>query len=128
VAMGKAANGMASGHPQEETFKKLPDYLYYKRNADGTVTFLNRYTKVKTLPLINNPTTGDNPTGYTRHTWLGGNNLFNATNSTAANFILWSWRGYQDDTGLTPVRYILPIPATVVINSQGVLKNEGYGF
>jgi starch-binding outer membrane protein, SusD/RagB family len=128
IAMGEAANGVPSGHPQEEAHKHLPDYLYYKRNADGTITFLNRYSKVNTVPLIYNPTTGDNPTGYIRHTWLGGNNLYNASTNTTANFILWSWRGYQDDSGLTPVRYILPIPASVVMNSQGVLKNEGYGF
>ena len=128
VAIGKAANGLPTGHPQEEAIKKLPDYLYYKRNADGTITYLNRYTKAATVPLVHDPVTGTNPTGYLRHTWLGGNNLYNATTNATASFILWSWRGYQDETGLAPVRYILPIPASVVINSQGVLTNEGYGF
>ncbi|HUR67061.1 MAG TPA: RagB/SusD family nutrient uptake outer membrane protein, partial [Chitinophagaceae bacterium] len=102
------------------TYANLADYLYYKRNADGTITFLNRYYRVPVAPPL------DPVTGYIRVTWLRG--LYNTTTLGPADYILRQWRGYKDLTGNTPVRYILPIHSSVIANSLGTLNNNGYGF
>jgi hypothetical protein len=110
------------------TYASLPDYLYYKRNADGKkLDFLNRYIKPAIEPPVKNvPAQGDNPNGYERVAWLRA--LYNASTSTPADYILRQWRGYKDDSGTQPVRYILPIHSSVVSSSQGVLNNNGYGY
>lgn len=46
------------------TYSNLPDYLYYKKNGDGTITWLNTYSKVAAPPLVDQPNKGDNPDGY----------------------------------------------------------------
>lgn len=108
------------------TYSNLPDYMYYKRNTDGTITFLNRYKKADPPPpVVNVPNVGDNPNGYIRVNWL--RSLYNTTTSGPADFILRTWRGYPDNTGATPLRYILPIHGSVVSSSLGVLKNQ-YGY
>ena len=108
------------------TYSNLPDYMYYKRNTDGTITFLNRYKKADPPPpVVNVPNIGDNPNGYIRVNWL--RSLYNTTTGGPADFILRTWRGYPDNTGATPLRYILPIHGSVVSSSLGVLKNQ-YGY
>ena len=108
------------------TYAHLADYLYYKRNPDGSLNFLNRYYRVNPPPpVVNVPAIGDNPTGYMRVTWL--RSLWNTTTNTPADFITRTWRGYTDNTGNTPVRYIMPIHNSVISSSLGVLKNE-YGY
>jgi len=108
-------------------YSYLPDYMYYKRNGDGTITFLNRYTKPAVVPpLVDVPAKGDNPNGYLRVSWMLA--LWNTTTDAPADWILREWRGYQDNSGTTPVRYILPIHSSVVSSSLGVLKNDGYGY
>ncbi len=105
------------------TYSYLPDYLYYKRNGNGTITFYNKYVKPTVIPpLINSPNIGDNPDGYTRTSWLTA--LWNTTTNMPANYITQQWRGYQDGTVL---RYILPLHNSVVSSSQGVLQNQ-YGY
>lgn len=101
-------------------YSNLADYLYYKRNADGTITFLNRYYRVPVPPPL------DPVTGYIRVTWLRG--LYNTTTGGPADYIIRQWRGYKDLTGNTPVRYILPIHSSIISNSLGTLDNNGYGF
>ncbi|MBF9255059.1 RagB/SusD family nutrient uptake outer membrane protein [Pontibacter sp. 172403-2] len=108
-------------------YAKYPDYLYYKRNADGTITYLNKFRRPAVVPpVVDSPNKGDNPDGYYSTTWLRG--LINTTTMGPADYILRNWRGYQDDSGMSPVRYILPIPSETVTGSLGVLKNDGYGF
>lgn len=98
------------------TYSHLPDYLYAKRNSDKTLTFLNRFQKVS----------GEVPAEYNvKITWL--RNLWNTTTDGPANYTLWQWRGYTDNTGNTPPRYILPLHSSVISNSLGTLKNE-YGY
>lgn len=98
------------------TYSNLPDYQYAKRNPDKTLTFLNRYTKA----------TGTIPAEYNvKITWL--RNLWNTTTNGPANYNLWQWRGYTDNTGNTPIRYILPLHSSVISASLGNLKNE-YGY
>ncbi|WP_114778757.1 RagB/SusD family nutrient uptake outer membrane protein [Botryobacter ruber] len=112
---------------QTGQYAYLPRYLYYKRNPDGTITFLNKYRSLAVAPpLKDSPNVGDNPDGYSRQTWLLGN--INSTTMEPANYILYNWRGYQDPSGQAPVPYILPIPSETVLNSQGVLRNDGYNF
>jgi hypothetical protein len=98
------------------TYANLADYQYAKRNADKTLTFLNRYYRVNGTPAAE----------YNiKITWL--RNLWNTTTNGPANYNLWQWRGYTDNSGNTPVRYVLPLHASVIANSQGSLKNE-YGY
>lgn len=97
-------------------YSQLPDYLYAKRNSDKTLSFLNRFQKV----------TGVVPAEYNiKVNWM--RNLWNTTTDGPANYTLWQWRGYTDNTGNTPVRYVLPLHSSVISNSLGSLKNE-YGY
>jgi len=107
-----------------------PDYLYYKKNSDGSNIWLNRYGKAPTAPpVVDVPSKGDNPDGWLRLRWglgIAADRTTNAANG--GGYIGWQYRGYQDASGVTPVRYILPIHTAVVTASNGVLKNDGYGF
>jgi hypothetical protein len=98
------------------TYAYLADYQYAKRNPDKTLTFLNRYNRV----------TGNVPAEYNQKlNWL--RNLWNTTTNGPANYTLWQWRGYTDNSGQSPVRYILPLHTSVVANSLGTLQNQ-YGY
>jgi hypothetical protein len=99
------------------TYAYLADYLYYKRNTDGTISFVSKYYRITPAPST---------TTYTRVTWLRG--LWNTTTNGPGSYILANWRGYKDLTGTAPVRYILPIHSSVISNSLGTLANNGYGF
>jgi len=110
-------------------YAKLADYLYYKRNSNGTITFLNRYEDPAAVPPVkDSPQIGDNPDGYLQAGWLRSTNLYDPSKSVPGSFITNTWRGYSDDTGLTPVRYIQPIHQDVITSSLGILNNDGYGF
>ncbi|MEO7313164.1 MAG: RagB/SusD family nutrient uptake outer membrane protein [Chitinophagaceae bacterium] len=100
------------------TYSNLADYLYYKKNPDGTITFLNKYNRVTTPPVLDATTI--------RVNWL--RNLYNTTTAGPAAYVLQNWRGYKDPSGILPVRYILPIHASVIASSLGSLDNSGYGF
>lgn len=106
----------------------LPDYLYYRIKADKTIEWYGGIFRKVTAqpPLKDSPGKGDNPDGYTKVSWM--RSLYNGTTAGPANYILWSWRGYTDDTGTVPVPYILPLHSSVVSASMGTLKNEGYNF
>ncbi|MBC7948798.1 MAG: RagB/SusD family nutrient uptake outer membrane protein [Chitinophagaceae bacterium] len=108
------------------TYAHLPDYMYYKVNPDNTITWLNKYRRVAVAPpVVNVPNPGDNPTGYLRVSWT--RSMYNTTTSGPADYILRQWRGYPDNTGTTPLRYILPIHNSVVSSSLGVLQQQ-YGY
>lgn len=98
------------------TYANLPDYMYAKRNPDKTLTFLNRYVKVSG-PV--------SPEYNIKITW--NRNLWNTTTNGPSNYALWQWRGYTDNTGATPARYVVPLHSSVISNSLGTLKNE-YGY
>jgi len=100
------------------TYAGLADYLYYKKNTDGTITWINRYNRVAVPPVLDATTI--------RVTWL--RNLYNTTTAGPAAYILNQYRGYQDKTGTLPVRYILPIHGSIISTSLGSLNNNGYGF
>ena len=109
-------------------YANLPAYLYYRIRDDKTIEWYGGIFKNVTTPppLKNSPNPGDNPDGYTRVSWMRG--LYNGTTLGPANYILWSWRGYTDETGNAPVPYILPLHSSVISSSMGTLKNEGYNF
>lgn len=120
--MGADAYGAGTG-----AYTNLPDYLYYKKNANKTAVFYTKYTKPAVAPpVVDVPNKGDNPDGYIRVAWL--RSLRNTTTNGPADFILRTWRGYKDNAGTDPVRYILPLHSSVITNSQGALKNDGYGY
>ncbi|MCW3091706.1 MAG: RagB/SusD domain protein [Ferruginibacter sp.] len=100
------------------TYSGLADYLYYKRNSDGTITFLNKYYRVTNPPVL------DPLTGYIRVNWL--RSLYNTTTSGPASYVLVQYRGYKD--AAKPLRYILPIHGSVISSSLGSLNNNGYDF
>ena len=106
----------------------LPDYMYYKRNANGSITWLNKFTKAINVPVVNVPSIGDNPNGYLRQSWALS--MYSATNlNNAADYTLRQWRGYKDATGTEPVRYILPVHGSVVTSSRNAIYNTGmYGY
>lgn len=116
-------------------YADLADNLYYKFAEDNTIpapfnkttVFWNKYMKPSVIPpLKDSPSKGDNPDGYTRMGWL--TSLYNSDTDGPSDYILRSWRGYTDNTGQQPVRYILPIPSSTVTSSLGTLKNDGYGY
>lgn len=111
------------------TYANLPDYLYYKRdssNADLKIVWYNKYTKPSIAPpLMNSPSVGDNPDGYIRIAWT--RSMYNTTTNAPADYISRQWRGYADNTGAAPLRYILPLHNSVVSSSLGVLQNQ-YGY
>jgi hypothetical protein len=104
------------------TYANLADYLYYKRNPDGTITFLSKYFRPAVAPTLD--PLGIN--GYIRVTWLRG--LYNTVTPGPADYVLRLYRGYKDASGVTPLRYILPIHGSIISASLGTLDNKGYGF
>jgi hypothetical protein len=77
-------------------------------------------------PLKDSPAKGDNPNGFVKMNWL--KSLYNTTTSGPANYNLFTWRGYADDSGQQPLRYILPLHSSTVSSSLGTLRNDGYGY
>jgi starch-binding outer membrane protein, SusD/RagB family len=123
-ALTQMGNDAVSG---TGTYAHLPNYMYYKRKADGTITFLNKHHQVPVAPpLVDSPAKGDNPQGYYRVSWTLA--LNNPTTLGPADYIVRTWRGYPDNAGLSPVRYILPIHSSIISSSMDILKNDGYGF
>jgi hypothetical protein len=107
-------------------YANLPDYLYYKQNADKTITWFNRYARPAVAPPVKDvPTLGSNPDGYLRSSWT--RSMFNTTTNGPADYIRNQWRGYTDNTGTAPLRYILPLHNSVISSSLGILQNQ-YGY
>ena len=111
------------------TYAQLPDYMYYKRdssNANLKIVWYNKFTKPAIAPpLLNSPSVGDNPDGYIRISWTRA--MYNTTTNERADYLDRQWRGYPDNTGAAPLRYILPLHNSVVSSSLGVLQNQ-YGY
>lgn len=97
-------------------YDNLPDYIYWKLNESGHFTVLNPNNKISAAP----------DDTWNRESWLLA--LHN-DNTTYQEWITKDWRNYISD-GPKPgvARYVFPIPEEAITNSQGVLKNDGYGF
>jgi hypothetical protein len=109
-------------------YANLPGTIYYKNTADKKVIFYGgTFRRTPEIPPIKDvPSKGSNPDGWTAVGWLSV--LYNKTLTRPADYVLNSWRGYKDETGLTPVRYILPLHSATISSSMGTLKNDGYGY
>ncbi|TKC55440.1 RagB/SusD family nutrient uptake outer membrane protein [Pedobacter hiemivivus] len=110
------------------TYANLPGTVYYKNTADKKVIFYGgTFRRTPEIPPIKDvPSKGSNPDGWTAVGWLSV--LYNKTLTRPADYVLNSWRGYKDETGLTPVRYILPLHSATISSSMGTLTNDGYGY
>lgn len=101
-----AFNGVGTG----------PDYIYWKLDSNGNFIVLNPDTKVTAAPDA---------------TWTRQSFLLQLHNNTTT-YQEWITRDYANYylTGPQPgvTRYIFPIPTLTILNSQGVLKNDGYKF
>ncbi|MCO6490759.1 MAG: RagB/SusD family nutrient uptake outer membrane protein, partial [Phaeodactylibacter sp.] len=96
-------------------YSGLPDYIYWKRDGSGQFTLLNPNRKVAAPP---------------DETWNRQPFLLDLHDEvyTYRQWITRDWENYIN--GLKPgvVRYIFPIPAEAITNSQGTLANDGYMF
>lgn len=96
-------------------YSDLPDYLYWKRNASGHFVLLNPNRKVAAPP---------------DDTWTRVSFLLSMHRDVNMyqDWILKDWANYINGPKPGVVRYIFPIPAEAITNSQGTLTNEGYLF
>ena len=96
-------------------FMDLPDRIYYKIDSTTqTIDIVGKYRRLTGAPA-----------GYTPKDWLLA--LWDDDANAPDARIETNWRGY-DRYGTKPVRYIYPLPQAVIINSNGMLKNDGYDF
>ncbi len=93
----------------------LPDYMYWKLDEKGDFTLLNPNTKVVAPP---------------DDTWNRVPFLLSLHDETYtySQWITKDWANYINGPKPGVARYIFPIPASAVANSQGTLANTGYGF
>ncbi|WP_026955707.1 RagB/SusD family nutrient uptake outer membrane protein [Algoriphagus vanfongensis] len=93
----------------------LPDYMYWKIADNGDFVILNPNTKVVAPP---------------DDTWNQVPFLLSMHDETLtySEWITKDWANYIDGPNPGVVRYIFPIPASAIANSQGTLTNDGYGF
>lgn len=129
--MGLAANDQNLSDPEVAKYKDLAKVLYYQIN-NGIITIMNpRYAVSEPANLVtkavNYTGTGVND-AWAAHDWTKA--LVKDVSGTfqPADFITRSWRGYTDETGISPVPYLLPIHYNIVSKSNGVLSNKGYGL
>lgn len=141
--IGKAAYDIDTNLPEVAKYTQYADYLYYTKNSDGSIVFLNEKYKPDQEPtseqlktyeeLVNNQLFGQ---AYIRQNW--GRDLYGyddiiideATGETErvyrpSNFVSWSYRGYTDLSGGAAVPYLLPIHIQTIANSE-YLDNDGY--
>jgi hypothetical protein len=96
-------------------YMDLPDRIYYKIDSlTKTIDIVGKYKRLSNAPV-----------GYTPKPWL--TELFDETLDKPDSRIETNWRGYNRLEN-KPVRYIYPLPQAVIINSNGLLKNDGYDF
>jgi hypothetical protein len=95
------------------SYAHLADIMYYVKNNNKTITIINKFLRIPP------------PAGALSVNWLRA--LWNTTTNSPADYTVRQWRGYTDNTGMTPLRYILPLHSSVISSSLGVLKNE-YGY
>ncbi|MCB9274190.1 MAG: RagB/SusD family nutrient uptake outer membrane protein [Lewinellaceae bacterium] len=109
-AMADAAN---TGSGQ---YSNLPDYMYWKLDESGNFTVLNPNRKIAAAP----------DDTWTRQSFLIG--LYDTNTNTYSEWITKDWANYINGPNPGVVRYVFPIPAEAITNSQGTLKNDGYMF
>ncbi len=96
-------------------YSELPDYMYWKRDASGNFKILNPSRKYIGTP----------DASWTRVSFLA------SLKPTATTYVDWlnkDWEKYYNGPVPGIARYIFPIPAEAITNSQGKLANDGYMF
>lgn len=152
--MGKAGVGIELDNPAVAQYTNLPNELYYTLVDDtsavtGWVTEMlefanNLYTKLtddqkpaNTVSKYDDIKT--NSGAYVKLNWTSslmqtvkdeeGEDIKDADGNKIyepADYITDTYRGYTGTTGNEAVPYLLPIPYSIVIASNGVLSNDGY--
>ncbi|WNH09147.1 RagB/SusD family nutrient uptake outer membrane protein [Thalassobellus suaedae] len=91
-----------------------PIKMYWKLDESGNFIIANPDTRLLAAP---------------DDTWNEADFTQNLLNSGEyQEWILNDWKNYYDGPEKGVARYIFPIPNTVIIESQGTLKNDGYRF
>ncbi|MEA5256539.1 RagB/SusD family nutrient uptake outer membrane protein [Arcicella aquatica] len=96
-------------------YAELPDYMYWKRDASGNFKVLNPSRKYVGIP----------DASWTRVSFLAS---LKPTATTYQDWITKDWDKYYNGPVPGIARYIFPIPAEAITNSQGKLLNDGYQF
>lgn len=96
-------------------YAELPDYMYWKRDASGNFKVLNPSRKYVGTPDAT----------WTRVSFLAS---LKPTPTTYQEWITKDWEKYYNGPVPGVTRYIFPIPAEAITNSQGKLANDGYKF
>ncbi|MBB6001418.1 RagB/SusD family nutrient uptake outer membrane protein [Arcicella rosea] len=96
-------------------YSELPDYMYWKRDASGNFKVLNPSRKYVGTPDAT----------WTRVSFLAS---LKPTPTTYQEWITKDWEKYYNGPVPGVARYIFPIPAEAITNSQGKLVNDGYQF
>ncbi|MEA5403967.1 RagB/SusD family nutrient uptake outer membrane protein [Arcicella sp. DC2W] len=96
-------------------YSELPDYMYWKRDASGNFKVLNPSRKYVGTP----------DASWTRVSFLAS---LKPTATTYQDWITKDWEKYYNGPVPGVARYIFPIPAEAITNSQGKLANDGYQF
>ncbi len=96
-------------------YASYPDYMYWKRNSSGEFVILNPNRKYIGAP----------DESWQRVPFLLGlyNNL-----TTYSEWITKDWENHYNGPQPGVARYVFPIPAEAITNSQGKLDNNGYKF
>jgi hypothetical protein len=96
-------------------YSNLPDYMYWKVDENGDFVILNRNEKIVAPPDM---------------TWNQQSFLLSMHDEarTYEEWITRDWENYIDGIKPGVVRYVFPIPSEAILNSQGTLTNDGYGF
>jgi len=92
-----------------------PEYMYWKVDSSGEFVVLNPDTYLAAAP---------------DETWTG-TSFLRTLHDDALTYKEWITKDYANYVnGPAPgvARYIFPIPTVAIENSQGTLKNDGYGF
>ena len=107
---------LADRREQASTYN-LPDYMFWKVNADGQFEVLNPDSYLSAAP----------DDSWSREPFVNG--LWDNTKSNYQDFILRDWENHLNPPwGGNFPRYIFPIPASAIEASQGKLSNDGYQF
>jgi hypothetical protein len=98
-------------------YSNLPDYIYWKVDESGNFVLLNPDEKIAAPP----------DDSWNRQSFLLS--MYDENTGTYDQWVTRDWARYIDQ-GPKPgvVRYIFPIPAEAITNSQGTLANDGYSF
>ena len=109
------ANSAANGQGK---YADLPDYMYWKLDASGNFTVLNPNRKYIGTP----------DASWTRQSFLASLGTSTPSGWTIQEWVVKDWVNYYKGPAAGVARYVFPIPSEAVLNSQGVLDNNGYNF